>query len=559
MTPTFVDNLNYSILALFEVKDPVYTNLKTLATVSHSVAHKQKIYDLLLTPEHQDLVRFVSSIPVSDFPPLLSNIFTDFKAQKNLLAFNILDLRDNIQNNLINTVNMFDMLEEFMQNVAKKRSKPTLTTLLIEDIQKYGYILGLLIEMRALYQNHNTLLEKINKALLGIDGYLKNFDGSLDAMSFYYEQHFINGISDLDLTDVSQTYGLKNKVEAVNPENVKPAQVCDKLLLNNFYIEDGLSLAKDVYSYDKLEYCPSIKKTCCSSSLINKLFENYLPNNFSVLQRKYQLVEVLLDNILSNYQSYNIHAYKLLGNPSLSPECTQKLRKLVFTPVNKQFFKNFKSEMRNANSFSKKSKANLFCFFCDYEFHKNAIESARISLHPSFCRSMVSHMFEFSRTYNLALIEYINTVVDAVQCNSETGEYVEEFSSRIGLNLELNQILSECNPKHPLTTCQDFCKQFSFEALNSSLDLDEQTIYEIHEFVLGKMETAGFKLNGYLDRNLSSVAMVDYKLQNLNNLGRRSLNNLELVLDKKIGLVDPSVQGGAIVKEYIKEENELLD
>lgn len=547
-TPVFADNLSFTLTTLFGFKDVVYSSLRQLAALSDDVARKQRNFDLWLSPRDRSLLLFVSTLPEADTPPVLRQIFLDFKSQRNLLSVSVQQLSQAVQDNAVNTVNLYDLLEEFANDVAKARGESAFGGVTVADVVRYGYVLGFLTELRRLYQQHQSLLDKINQSLLATDQYIKGFDSALEAMAFFYQKRFVEGVGDEQLSDPSQPYSL-NRGAAGPSETPRP--LCDKILLNNFGVEDGLTLARTVSPYEPLPLCFEVTSSCCSAELVRTTYRQYMNGGFQVLRRKYELTAALLADITGGYSQYTRHAYSLLGSPRLSRVCESKLRRLMFMPVSRDFFAKFRAEFGKARDFSLKAKANIFCFLCDHSFHRNAIEKGQIALPKSFCAALTASSLEFHRMYHAVVVDYVNSALEAVQCQQQTGDFVDEFTTRLQSNAQLLDSLNRCAAESGEGGCEALCEHFSFHSLDSPLDLDIGSLEAIHEFLAGKNAELGLAVESALDNSLKSVVLAEYSLQRQSSLGNRSFDNLRLVFvqeePEREAALNPLAHGEAIV------------
>lgn len=554
LTPVFADNLSFTIMTLFGFKDVIYSSLRQLAILSNEIVQKQKNFDLWLSPKDKSLLLFVSTLPEADIPPVLRKIFLDFKSQRNLLSVSVQALNNAIQSNVVNTVNLYDLLEEFANDISKASGKREFGGVTEKDVAQYGYIIGFLTELRKLYQQYQSLLDKINQYLLATDQYVKGFDSALESMSFYYQKRFVEGVSDEQLSDPSQPYSL-DVGEGKRERAEKPKPLCDKILLNNFGVEDGFTLATAVSPYERLPLCFELTSSCCSADLVQSTYRQYMNSDFQVLKRKYELISALLTDISAGYSQYNKYAYSILGATQLSRVCESKLKELMFMPISRDFFVKFRSEFNKAKDFSLKAKSNIFCFVCDQKFHRNAIESGTIVLTKSFCSALTASSLEFYRMYHAVIVGYVNSVLEAVQCQQQTGEYLNEFTTRLQSNSKLLNSLNECAKESKSSYCEALCERFSFHSLESDLDLDIESLEDIHEFLAQKNEELSLAIESSLDMSLKSVLLAEYSLQRQSSLGNRSFENLRLVFvdeeSESKGASNPLTHGELIVQKGV--------
>jgi len=547
MTPVFADNLSFTVHTLLEFKLTVYANLRKLATMSNEISKKQSSFDLHLSLRHRNLLLFVTSLPEDAVPAVLHGLFGELKNQRSLLGVSCRDLKDAVQSNLVNTVNLYDLLEEFVHDLPGSGANGSFGGVTVRDIQGYRYIMGFLNELRKLYHQHNTLLEKINQALLGIDQYLQGFDEALDGMDFYYQKRYVEGVSEDALFDPEAPHSLNRDAKKTKKDSTQDAKpICDKLLLNNFGNDGGQGFGFEVSPYERLPFCPSIEWSCCSASVIEEALDHYADSSFSNLQDIYERTERLFRDILNSYSDYNRIAYELLSSPRLKPVCEDKLRRLVFFPLNRQFFSNFLKDLKRSLHFSLKAKADVFCMVCDQSFHRGTMEGGRIRMERQFCVDHSQSSLPFYRTYASVLYEYINAIIEALQCDRASGQYHEEFSRRLSVHPRLQNILDGCQETDDF--CEPLCQQFSFTSVKTPLDMDLALLEKVHQFIQYKMELFGVTAGAGYDRTPSHLGVPEYRVQKESTLGFRSLDNLSLIFENGDDtLANPAAQGEAIV------------
>lgn len=555
----FVDSLNHFLIHSVQLKDPIYHSLKSIVLQSNEVAKKQKNFDFYLQKKHQNLLNFVANLPEKEVSPLLNGIFDEFKNQRRVMSYSTIDLKDNLQNDLINMVNLYDYLEEFTHEMIQIQNSKVLKTVSSDDISSYRFILGFLTNLRKLFQNHNSLLEKINKSLLSIENSIKLFDDSIDALDYYYNARFVIGVPEEDLIDKNASFGMADEVRAPAEDQKEKIQICDKMLMNNFEMTDVLEKVKEIDQYDKLQLCPFIEHSCCDADDLSRAYDQFFQTKLSVVKKRYAISMKILMNILNNFQEYNDFAYSILNkNINLSPNCQQKLKKLVFTPVNKYKIKLFNDELKKAHKFSINTKSNLYCFLCDYRFQKNILETGKIHLDNKFCSQIIENMSKFALEYNSGIMKYINAVLEALQCDSPSGDYENEFLLRLKPNQNIVKKIEDCE-KNP-DDCEEFCEMFSFHSMKSVLDLEVEKLLEIHDYIKRKMDELGLRFSGSIDKKKLNFDFSRFSVQVNAHLGNRSMNNMKyhFMTNPPHKIADPFEQGMAIMKVFEEFEFEVL-
>ncbi|MCA6493159.1 MAG: hypothetical protein IM572_10830 [Chitinophagaceae bacterium] len=561
-TVSFTDNLNYSIENLEDSKSAIYDSLKTLINEIHYINNSRSTYHTKLEEGFDEVIQFIATMDTEDVDATLKTLFSEFIVKKNLFFYGVSKLKDYFESTLVNTVNTYDMIETFMHDsMLNERNK--FTKLTVKQVQKFYYITGLLSQLKEYYEIHNQLLEEINRTLLSLEDTLGDVDGYLESLKFYYYRRYVEGYTEDEINNFPQTLftekveqDVENDSDDKFTENKRdPIDVCDQVLMSNYGIQ-GLQIATEVDEFEKIPLCPSIANSCCASKELETLYKSYYDEQFDLLNRKQNLVKGILTKILSSYHHLRDLGYYFLKNPISSSACRETGRKIVFTPIGKDFVDRFNVYMTNAHEFAARARASSICMICDYDVQKSMLEGQRIKLSKEFCSTMMTNFFDYVNIYNYQLVDYFNNIVELVQCDKDTGilnkNEIIEFQS----NDKVNNIIADCQTSREY--CERFCQQFKFLDIESALDIDIQTLRKFYNFLDGALKEKEVILEGVIDSSLFSSSTLRYVMEK-NDLPMKSLDKMAREFVKDVNdetAQNPFLVGTSLLKVLTSESLE---
>ena len=558
-TVSFTDNLNHSIENLEDSKAAIYDSLEKLLNEIYYIYGSRSIYHTKLEEGFDEVVQFIATLDPEDVDPTLQNLFKEFIIKKNLLFYGVSKLKEYFENTLINTVNTYDMIETFIHDTMKTGNNK-FTKLTVKQIKKFYYVTGLLKQLKEYYQIHNQLLEEINRTILSLENTLNDVDGYLESLKFYYYRRYVEGFSEDEINNFPQTL-FTEKVESEaesDPDDLKtenerdPIDVCDQVLMSNYGVQ-GTQIAFEVDEFEKIPLCPSIKNSCCSIKELDSLYKGYYDEQFDLLNRKQNLVKGILAKVLNSYYHLRDLAYYFLKNPNSSATCRETGRKIVFTPISKDFVDKFNAFMENAHEFAARSRAATICMICDYDVQKAIVEDQKIKLSKEFCSAMMNNFFDYVSIYNLQLVDYFNSITDLVQCDKDTGALNKNEFIEFQSNEKINEVISNCQSNREY--CESFCQQFKFLSVDSILDIDIQTLRKFYNFLDGALKEKEVIMNGTIDSNLFSSSNLRYSMEK-NDLPSKSLDRMvrEFVKDVNDDTAQNPFMVGTSLLKFLKNE-----
>ena len=553
-TVSFIDNLNFTIENLEDSKAAIYDTLETLLSEVYYIHNRRAVYHTKLVEGYDQVVQFIATIDQEDIDPTLRDLFKEFLVKKNLFFYDVNSLKDFMENSVTNIVNTYDMIETFAHD--SMRAGETYTKLTVKDVRRFYFVSGFLAQLREYYQNHNEMLEQINKSFLSLEDTLNDLDGYLESLKFYYYRRYVEGYTEDQINNFPQVLFTEN-VEAddqATEDERDPIDVCDQVLLSNFGIR-GLSSAAEVDEFEKIPHCPSIKNSCCSSKELDGLYTAYYDNEFDLLSRKQRLVKGILNKILGSYFHLRDLGYFFLKSSASSDACRETARKVVFTPLSKEFVEKFDIYMSNAQEFVARSRASTICIVCDYDFHKSLEEDKEIKLSKQFCSAMMANYFDFVSVFNMQLVDYFNNVIDLVQCDKSTGLMSKEVLIEFNSNPRLEQVIADCGASREY--CESFCEEFKFIDLESDIDLNVDTLRKFYNFLDVQLKEQDVTMAGFIDSDAFGSAGVKYSLER-NDLPVKSIDKLKrrFVEDVNDATAHNPFMEGTVLLKVLRQEGE---
>lgn len=720
----FVNDLNDFVFRFNDDKDSLYSDLRSALQEVVAVNSQAATFDLALEPEYKSLIKFVAGISEAEMSPTLRTLFHQYIGFKNMFFFSVAEIKSNLQSLVVNTINMADLIETLMSRTMIDRQTNELVQLTPESLHRSQFLLGFLVDLRLKHGDQLALTEQLTKSLVSMNQGLRDYDDSIEAISFYYKQRYVRGVSDSKITqqlaaierekeeleeslmsgrdqvhndedsssnhapgeenssssrrsgdkdsssksdkdssskrgkdssskggngnasvdagkddhsdsqsgkkgkggetagkveaghtggsldesldealvealvEVSEQKKSKHKIKVKgkvkgkshkagavterdsfqqaedegesdfemdlqdNPdqedEELVPVKTCDKLLMGNYGIE-GLTFADEIDPGASLSPCDKIANSCCEQSRMTQAFSNYQNTHFTTLTQVYKVVEQILESLLTNYQKYNKVAYYFLKNGYSSQTCMDLARRVVFMPISRDFANRFVDGLKRAQEFSRRAKANIICWVCDYDFQKRILETSELSLTQEFCSSLMDSHYNFLLSYYMQLVDYFNDVVDLLQCNQETGAFNQEYAPKFKPNQAVADLLMRCSDNKKY--CVELCQQFSFASLKGLLELNVEELKDYYEWLESKMEAIGTPLDDEMDNGLLGFYSKSFKLEKSAGLEKRSISGLKIAFAKQ----DDDFQGysaeadGKGILDVLERENEVTE
>ena len=673
----FVNDLNGLVFSLNDKKESMYGHLKALLQESVTISSQCSTFDLSLEGDYVNLIKFIVNLQANEMSDTMLTLFKQFIGYKNVFFFTIGEVRIDIRHLIINTINMFDIIETLMSRLMVERGKEEYVQLTGPKLMGYPYMLGFLEQLAAYDQTQERVMEKIEMGFVTLQGSLVDFDDALEALEFYYKQRYVRGVDDGTITEQLQeimndkkesdqqiiqpgkkTYKVKKSVEIetsteiigdkgneepeiINsedpvddvPQNQKepelveivtlvtkkkdvkshstevsmpepseifsdmeepellpskstrnvhvkkkrsfedfdeinadpkndndkqPIKICDRVILGNYGL-NGNSIAYEVDSTLRLSPCENIEQACCDQQEMSRALESFQNTQLLILEQNYAHVSALLSSLLENYSKYNKLGYYFLKNEGTSTECRQFAKQVIFTPIARDYINRFHKNMQKAQAFSKRSKANIICWVCDYSFQKQMLEKSEIVLGREFCSSMMGSYYKFLLEYHMQLIDYFNDVVSLLQCSRSEGTFEEQFAPKLSASDRINNILLKCaeNKKY----CVDFCEEFSFTSVKSSLELDTVSISAVYYWVAGKLRELGETVDLEVEENEFGLFETKYVVERSHQLANRSISNLSMRFveeDPESVVVNPD-SDGLFILEVLDRNNQVTE
>ncbi len=530
--PFFLKAFNKTLNELDIDRSAIFSNLKIMIKNIYFIIKREQSFDLMLKEDYSDLIKFLAALELEQN---MQDLFDDFVGQKNLLFFNVKEIKENIRILTVSMLNIYDTIENLLEKAKLPHDDRVILTM--DDLRRFFYILGVIREFRDFKHTFLDIEDQFLKNLREWDATIVNFDESLEELKLYYHQRYVEGISDDNIEakaeEIFEEEGDKETPielekdgdEELTEEEAErdPINICNMMLLSNYDIKGEIE-AFEVDKYDRLEACPNIENSCCQPSILSTKVKNFNNKMMPGLILKYEAIAKVLYFLLANYEAILTYGYKIMRLEEKHKDCEVSAKNILFTPINRDFIDKFQIFTAKAHEFALQSRSGLYCSVCDFDFHKSMMEDSQIKISRDFCHKMVEDTFDFTSVYNLQLIDYFNNLAVLMQCDEYTGERRQETDLSFIPNESIVNLLVECDDKNK-EDCFNYCKEFFFTNFESIYEVDFEKILKFFRFMLDKMNVHRIKPKINLNYQTVQVGNLEVKIESSTNMN--SIDNME--------------------------------
>ena len=194
-----VSNLSTMFLKLDKDKNEMYLSLKAFLENTVRLNSQSMSFDLSFDDEVRNMIHFIVGISKTGMSKTLQYLFNDFVKSKNLFFFTVGELKMDVRNLIVNTVNFFDATETFMSKFMVTRGSKTYNKLSSSILVKDPYVLGYFDQFINYHRQEVELVTRIAQKVITLQTDLMNYDDAIFALFYYYDSRYVFGKSDAEI------------------------------------------------------------------------------------------------------------------------------------------------------------------------------------------------------------------------------------------------------------------------------------------------------------------------------------------------------------------------
>ena len=242
----FVEDMNTSFDHVENIKERLYSRLRSILAKAYKMSKLEKAFDLNLPGEDQLMMKFIINLKEgmskneddeedeedeeedskekNEKLEEIMNYWHQTLSSKNGMFASLDALRRTIVKCSINLVNFYDNMEDFSNQSKMLRVKESSKTIAKEDIRNFKYITGFLTRMREMYLLQNEIFKEINQNMLTVSEEIKNWSEDFGELKEYMTK-FMAGTLDVEREEEEE---IAEEIEKEEEEIKKDEEKAEK-------------------------------------------------------------------------------------------------------------------------------------------------------------------------------------------------------------------------------------------------------------------------------------------------------------------------------------------